>query len=130
RNSFWPLDCHLDPESPRKNVVKPAKTPCSENLFQKFHLDSTTAFRHHPQAGRRSCSCDATTAPKTARRGPTTPWWKVSAPRPDRDSGSSPISASSPTTRNDGGNAPSGFITAREELVHSRPSPATAPPPS
>ena len=105
---------HLNREFPGKIVVKRRENACSEDLFQKLYLDFMTASRHRMRTGRRSCSCDAITAPRTARRIPTTLWSRASAPRPGHDSASSPISVSSTTTRNGVGNAPSCFTTGRE----------------
>src|SRR5208283_5698425 len=109
----------LRPEKPRKNVVEPRQKPFSENVLQKVDLDFMATSRHDVRRGRRSCSYDATAAPITARRTPTTPWWKAFAPRPGHDSGSSPTWESSTMTRNAAGNAPSCFTIDREKIVSS-----------
>src|SRR6266404_846599 len=106
-------------EKPGKIVVKMLEFACSENLFQKFHLDSMTPPVDHLCRGRPLCSCDAISDPRTASRTPTTPLSKAFAPRPDRDNVSSLTWESSITTRNFAGNAPSSSTTSRATIVSS-----------
>src|SRR6478752_7058908 len=75
----------INREKPAKIVVKMVEIACSENLFQKFHLDSITPPPHHLRMGRPRCSCDAISEPRTARLTSTTLLSKAFAPRPDPD---------------------------------------------